>query len=150
MKKFKIVFWILLLLFIGIVMYQNQGMFWVKQHLVLKIWGIEPLYTPELHTAVFFAAFFLVGFLVAYFFSLLEKFKSHKTIKALNAAAAARTEELNALKAQKDEAKNALPAAEGEAAAEAVPASGPTPADSVAEKADSSDKTTESSAEAAS
>jgi hypothetical protein len=150
MKKFKIVFWILLLVFIALVIYQNQGLFMAKQHLVLKLPFIDPLYTPELQTAVFFIAFFLVGLLVAYFFSLLGQFKSRKTIKVLNASAAARTEELNALKAENAELKKALPAGEGEAAAEAVPAPDPTPEDGAVEKADSNDKTTESSVEATS
>jgi signal transduction histidine kinase len=127
MKKFKIAFWILLLGFIGLIIGQNQGLFLAKQRLQLNLYVTDPLYTPELHTAVFFIAFFLLGLLVAYFFSLLERFKSRKTVKALNAAAAQQAEELSGLKAEIAELKNPsspeTPGTDASPEAESIPES---------------------------
>ncbi len=98
MKKVKIAFWVILLAFLVIFAYQNKAFFMAKHSLSLDILILETLHTPELPQAIFFLLFFLAGFLVAYFLSLSDRFKSKKTIKNLNAAATSHLEELSALK----------------------------------------------------
>ena len=100
MKKVKIVFWIIILIFMVAFFIQNKLFFMAKQSLNLKLPFLEAYHTPELPHAVLFLVFFLVGFLIAYFFSLYERFKSKKVIKNLNTAAASQLEEMAALKAE--------------------------------------------------
>jgi len=100
MKKAKIVFWVIVLAFAAVIVYQNKIFFMAKQSLKLQLPLLEGYHTPELPHAVIFLVFFLAGFLIAYFFSLYERFKSKKTIKNLKAATASQLEELAALKSQ--------------------------------------------------
>ena len=100
MKKVKIAFWVIIICFIGILIYSNKDFFLAKQALTLKLPFLQPYHSPELAIAIFFLAFFLSGFLIAYFFGLYDRFKSSKTIKNLNAAAAAQQEEFATLKSE--------------------------------------------------
>ena len=78
-----------------------------KQSLSLKLPFLEVYHTPELPHAVIFLVFFLIGFLIAYFFSLYERFKSKKTIKNLNTTTASQFEELEALKGELESLRSA-------------------------------------------
>jgi len=98
MKKVKIVIWVIILVFVGVFVYQNKIFFMAAQSLELKLPFLEPVHTPELPHAILFLIFFLTGFLISYFFSLYERFKAKKTIKNLNADTASQREELEALK----------------------------------------------------
>jgi uncharacterized integral membrane protein len=98
MKKVKIAFWAVILIFIGIFVYQNEVYFMGKNSLSLKLPFLETLHTPELPNAFLFLLFFLIGFLIAYFLNLSERFKSKKTIKNLNAAATSQLGEISELK----------------------------------------------------
>ena len=109
MKNVKIVFWAIVACFIGILLYSNKDFFLAKQALSLKMPFLEPYYTPELANAVFFLAFFLIGFLIAYFFNLYERFKSKRTIKSLDAEAAIQREEFSKLKSELESIKGAAP-----------------------------------------
>jgi hypothetical protein len=84
MKKVKIAFWIVIFGFVGLVIFQNKGFFMAKSQLVLNI-GFFYYETPFLANAIYFVAFFLVGILISYFFSLFKHFKDAKTIKTLKA-----------------------------------------------------------------
>ena len=88
MKKVKIAFWLIILVFAGVFVYQNKIFFMAKQSLSLTLPFLKTLHTPELPHAVLFLFFFLAGFLAAYFFGLYGRFKSKKTVKSLKAAAA--------------------------------------------------------------
>ncbi len=98
MKKVKIALWVILLVFLVLFAYQNKVFFMAKHSLSLKLPFLETFHTPELPQAVLFLVFFLTGFLVAYFISLADRFKSKKTIKNLNAAATSHLEELATIK----------------------------------------------------
>ncbi len=98
MKKVKIAIWLIILVFAGVFIYQNNDFFMAKQSLRLNLVIIEPVHTPELHNVILFLVFFLTGFLIAYFISLSDRFKSKKTIKSLNADTASQRDELEALK----------------------------------------------------
>ncbi len=109
MKKVKIAFWLIILVFAGVFVYQNKIFFMAKQSLSLTLPFLETLHTPELSHAVMFLVFFLTGFLAAYFFGLYGRFKSKKTVKNLNAAAAAQLDELTALKKELESLRSASP-----------------------------------------
>ncbi len=98
MKKVKIAFWLIILVFAGVFIYQNKDFFMAKHSLILILPFLETLHAPELPLAVLFLVFFLMGFLMAYFFGLYDRFKSRKTVKSIKAAAAAQKDELEALK----------------------------------------------------
>jgi uncharacterized integral membrane protein len=105
MKKVKIVLWIILLGFLAIIFYSNQDYFLAKQSIQIKIPHIATKSFKEMPNVVYFLVFFVIGFLVAYFFSLSERFKSKKTIKNLNTAATSQLQEISTLKKELDALK---------------------------------------------
>ncbi len=114
MKKIKIVLAILILAFIGIVIFQNQGFFLTKQAIGLNLWVTDPYTTPDVHVAVIFAACFMAGLLIAYFFGLFEQFRKNKILKQLNATVDSQQKEISSLKMELEAAKAALTMAPGE------------------------------------
>ena len=105
MKKVKIVLWVIFLGFIAIIFFSNKDYFLAKQGIQINIPFSEPFQLQELPNAIYFLVFFLAGFLIAYFISLSERFKSKKTIKNLNAAATSQLEEISKLKKEIDSLK---------------------------------------------
>jgi hypothetical protein len=73
------VFALLVIVFLTIVVWQNQGVFMDK-----KVLGIDLVawnYTTQpIHLSLYFLSFFLIGLLVAYFHGLCERFRAKKTI----------------------------------------------------------------------
>lgn len=80
MKKVKIAFWIILIGFLGLLFYQNQDYFLSKHILRLDLMSTN-YQTPELPNAVFLIGFLVIGLLIAYIFSLIDRFKANKTAK---------------------------------------------------------------------
>ncbi len=109
MKKVKIAFWLIILVFAGVFVYQNKIFFMAKQSLSLTLPFLETLHTPELPHAVLFLVFLLTGFLIAYFFGLYDRFKSKKAVKSLNASVATQQDELTALKKELASLRGASP-----------------------------------------
>ena len=106
MKKVKIIFWIIFLGIIALIFYSNKDyFFYTKQNLRILVPFSEPYEFKEMPNAIYFLVFFLAGFLIAYFISLAERFKSKKTIKNLNSAATSQLEEISALKKEVDSLK---------------------------------------------
>jgi len=106
MKKVKIVLWIIFLGFIAIIFFSNKNyFFYTKQSMQILIPFAKPYQFNEMPNAIYFLVFFLTGFLIAYFISLSERFKSKKTIKNLNAAATSQLEEISVLKKEIDSLK---------------------------------------------
>jgi lipid-A-disaccharide synthase-like uncharacterized protein len=85
MKKVKIVLWIILLGITGLVVYQNKVFFSEKHSFMINFFVSDIYHSPELPNAVWFLACFSLGLLLAYFFSLMERFRSNRTIKDLKA-----------------------------------------------------------------
>jgi len=87
MKQVKLVFWLLVLAFIGLLFYQNREYFLIRHGLRLDLWfGAYTI--PEIPNGLYFLASFLIGLLLSYFYQLPERFRSGKTIKHLNATVA--------------------------------------------------------------
>ena len=106
MKKTKIVLCVIFLGLIAIIFFSNKDYFLAKQGIQIDIPFSEPFQIQELPNAIYFLVFFLAGFLIAYFISLSERFKSKKTIKNLNAAATSQLEEISVLKKEIDSLKS--------------------------------------------
>ena len=114
MKKFKLVLWLIILGFLGLFFYQNKAFFMAKQTLVLEIPFVQAYHFPEMPHAVMFMAFTLFGLLIAYFFSLMERYKSNKTIKGLSANIDSNLEMISSLKSELSARKQGDPASTGE------------------------------------
>jgi len=106
MKRVKIALWIIFFGFLVIIFFSNKDYFLAKQGIQINLFFTEPFQIQELPNAVYFLVFFLAGFLIAYFISLSERFKSKKTIKNLNAAATSQLEEISVLKKEIDSLKS--------------------------------------------
>ena len=91
MKKIKLVLWIIIVVFIGLVFFQNQAFFLEKKGISLNLYfgGQHPI---EFRLIVWFLMMLIIGLLISYFYGLPERFKQRKTIKELNA----KIDELNA------------------------------------------------------
>jgi uncharacterized integral membrane protein len=109
MKKVKIALWVIFLGLIALIFFSNKDYFMAKHGIQINLYVTEPFHIQELPNIIYFLIFFLAGFLIAYFISLSERFKSKKTIKNLNAAATSQLEEISLLKKEIDSLKgNAL------------------------------------------
>jgi len=106
MKKAKWIFWFLVIVFIGLVIYQNQSYFLDKQQLGVDVY-FEQYQTPEFANGVLVLGCFLVGFLLAYIFGLSERFKSGRTIRKLNETINDHLEQIAMLKREVDSIKAA-------------------------------------------
>ena len=98
MKRVKIIFWLIILIVIATVIFQNKTFLQGKSKLGIDLWIVE--YSAEqISNALILSATFLVGLLVSYFSSLADRFKSRKTIKKLNTEIASHIKELSEFRA---------------------------------------------------
>lgn len=97
MKKIKLVLWIVIVGFFGLAVYQNQDFFLSRHSLGINLY-FSAYRTLELPNAVLFAAFFLIGWLIAYIFGLSDRYQSSRTIKALRQTTTDQQYALDALK----------------------------------------------------
>jgi len=99
MNKLKVVFWVLLIGFFGLLIYQNQELFLSKKGLRIDLY-FYAYQVPEIANAIYYLAFFLIGLLVSYFATLAERFKSNKTIKDLKSTADSHLQKVSELQAE--------------------------------------------------
>ncbi len=97
MKKIKMILWVLAILFVLLVVYQNQGFFLTKQHIIVNLY-FTTYQTPEMLIAIFFLFCFLIGLLISYFINLSEKIRSKKAIKRLSATLDSHLKKISELK----------------------------------------------------
>lgn len=109
MKKAKIAFWLILIGFIALLAYQNWDFFMSEHRLRLNLFVIDEFSTPKLQNVILFLIFFFAGFLISYFITLFERFKSRKTVKTLTAAMETSQKELEELKKEIIELKGETP-----------------------------------------
>jgi hypothetical protein len=85
MKKVKIVLWLISLGVTALIAYQNK-VFFLEPHSFTVDFFVGGIHrSPEWPNAVWYLASFSLGLLIAYIFSLMERFKSNRTIKDLKA-----------------------------------------------------------------
>ena len=105
MKKFKIALGVIIIGFFAIIFLSNKDYFMARQGLKIDLLVGDPYHLKDLPNAFYFLIFFLFGFLIAYFISLFDRFKSKKKIKTLNAAATDQLKEISELKKEVESLK---------------------------------------------
>ncbi len=83
MKKVKIVILVIILVFVGIVIFQNRAFFMAEQSLVINLLFAE-YQMPGIANVVLFLTCFFIGLLIGYFYFIFIRFKLNKTIRRLN------------------------------------------------------------------
>ena len=97
MKKAKILLWLIIIGFIGLIIYQNKEFFLTRHSFGMNLMVFN-YQSPEIYSAILFLLFFILGLLIAYFFGLFERFKANKTIKTLTATNSSLEQMLASLK----------------------------------------------------
>jgi uncharacterized integral membrane protein len=101
MKKAKLVYWLLVLVGIGLVVFQNEGYFLETQQVLRLNLRLFPEYqSPSLPLVAFHLLFFVFGLIVAYLTGALDRWRRRKAISRLTAEAAAQRKEIESMKAE--------------------------------------------------
>jgi len=106
MKKVKAAFWLVVLLFIGILVYQNWEYFSSQHSLSINLPLVDPYQIPESPNYLLFLICLLIGLLLPYIYSLVERFRLNKMIKKLSETTAAQQEEISGLKRELEMVQN--------------------------------------------
>ncbi len=107
MKKVKIGFWILVIAFLLLLGFQNKAFFIQKNAFALNLYVTDTYMTKEIYNGVTFAVCFMAGLVLAYLSGLLERFRSNKTIKQLNADIERQRQEMESLQTELNAHKSA-------------------------------------------
>ena len=101
MKKIKYFLWLIILIALGILIYQNLDYFMaataLKFDLKISSWNWT---IPELQNIALFAICFFLGFILAGFKWMILSFKFKKAFKTKDATIASLKEQLNTFKAE--------------------------------------------------
>ena len=97
MKKAKLVFWLILIAIAALFVYQNPEFFLAKHRLTLKLVLIDPLFTPELPTLIYFLIALVLGFLLAILGRFTSQLKTRKTTREMTSAIEARDRKIKQL-----------------------------------------------------
>jgi uncharacterized membrane protein YciS (DUF1049 family) len=95
MKKVKLVVWILIVVLVAVVIYENKDFFWeTKKSLTINLPLIPSQYKtlPEAELLVIFGIFFAAGLLLGIYFLIGRGLKTKKKIKDLKAQVKEQTE----------------------------------------------------------
>ena len=118
MKKVKTAVWVLIIIFVVVLIYQNQQFFLLtKQSLSLNLIWVQ-YQTPELEIVYFCGIFFLAGLLLGFYFLTAYGFKTRKKTKALNNQVSEQTDKITSL-------EDELNTIKGPQTAEALPSADP-------------------------
>lgn len=107
MKKIKFGIWIAIIGFVVIVLYQNQDYFLAKQSLGINLL-LSDYKTPAIYNLVLFFIIFIAGLLLGSYFVLVERMKSKKKIKTLNAENDSQRKEISALRSELESFKQSV------------------------------------------
>ena len=113
MKKVKVVFWLLIIGFVALVVYQNLNYFLARESLGIDLYFWK-YHTPDFPNGYLILGCFLLGFLISYIFSLSERFKARKAVRNMNAAVESHLEQISALRNEVESMKRGEPAAPAE------------------------------------
>lgn len=100
MKKVKLVVWILIVVFVVVVIYQNKDFFWeTKKSMTINLPLIPEQYKtlPEVELLFIFGIFFAAGLLLGIYFLISRGLKKKKLVKSLRAQVKEQTEKADAL-----------------------------------------------------
>jgi uncharacterized integral membrane protein len=113
MKKSMFAIWAIIVIFLGLLITQNQDFFLLDHSLRLNLWVLGEYNSPTFPAAVTFLLSFIFGLIIAYLLNLPERFKSKRSIKKLSATIASHLSEISALKKELGTLKGG-PAATGQ------------------------------------
>ena len=77
------VIWAIILVFIGLIIFQNQEFFLAKKVLRLNLGVVDVYQSPQVFVAVVFFVFFIFGVILQYLISLPDRFRTNKMLKKL-------------------------------------------------------------------
>ena len=97
MKSIKLLFAIIVLLFIGLVAYQNRPVLTHETIFHLNLY-VKSYQSPPIQVSIYFLGFFLIGFLLSYFHALSERFKARHATKSYVEKISKLEEEIKVLK----------------------------------------------------
>ncbi len=97
MKKIMFLFSVIILLFAGVIGYQNRDFFLSTQSIMMDFIFFK-YQSPGLPIGLFFIVIFLGGVLAASFFSLMSKYKAITTIKNLSSVNISQGKKITELK----------------------------------------------------
>jgi uncharacterized integral membrane protein len=106
MGNLKTGLWIVIVGFVGLLFFQNQGVFLATRKLRMDLLFAK-YQSPELPDILLFICTFVIGCLISYFASLSSRFKFKKRIKQLHSTLDAQQKELTGLKSEIDGLKAA-------------------------------------------
>lgn len=98
MKKVKLVFWIIILALLGLIVYQNREVLVTAQQPLFINLGFGSYQTPALPFVIYFLFFFVLGWLIAFLFGLMDRFKTGKKVKKLKDTINSQAEAIAAMK----------------------------------------------------
>jgi uncharacterized membrane protein YciS (DUF1049 family) len=104
MKNIKVVLTVLIVVLIGLLIYQNKDFFLQKPGLGLDL-GFFQYQTSKLNNAIIFSGCFLAGALISYFFSLSGRFRANKAIKNLSSTVDLQVQKISELTRQNEALK---------------------------------------------
>ena len=107
MKKIKLFLGFIILVFAGLVIYQNREYFFAVQALSLNL-GVATWHwtAPPIQNIAYNGIFLVMGLVVAGFYALSIKFRSNRTIKALNTTIESHLEKIAVLKKDLEKFRN--------------------------------------------
>lgn len=100
MKNIKITFWVIVVGFIILFLFQNQDVITAKQSFKLDLMVADEYHTPELTNGIIYFVCLLTGFFITFFAGLADRFKFKKDIRNLKASNDSQLEEISALKSR--------------------------------------------------
>ena len=106
-KKGKIVFWIIFLVISLIYYFQNEAFFMTDHKLGLNLYFYDFNPSP-LPMVVYVLSFFFLGFIISYFFGLIDKFRTKKIIQDLSMKLDEQNKMLTSQKNEIDRLRNVL------------------------------------------
>jgi len=92
------VLWAIIVVFIGLIIFQNQEFFLSKQMLRVNLGIVDVYESAQIPVAIIFLVFFIFGLIIAYLFSLPNRFRTKKMVKKLKAINTSLENELADLK----------------------------------------------------
>ncbi len=101
MKKVKFFLWLVILIFLGLLIYQNKAYFFTPHSFTidLKISSWQWTFT-ELANIVYLGICFVLGLIIAGYMGLSSKIRSKKTIRALNKTIDSHAAQISSLRTQ--------------------------------------------------
>jgi len=108
MKKIIYIFWVAVILMIGLLFIQNQSLYSTEQSLSLNLLLFD-ITLPPLSNGAILLFFFFSGILLSFASGLISRFKTRKALKRCNATGDGYIDKIGVLKTQLDQMNSRNP-----------------------------------------